>query len=194
MIQELAAQLWRQVSQRRRLGDDSGHEAMRPESQHYEPNTLDTPTDTGAGRQKTVGFQDVDGHYPTEARLRQKQKEKEAKYRAAADGSVATNNKKAKNMGNYEKVWTDCGDDMSSIDLEVSELWMDHVTVDPQQCNWQVDGVHHEMGWSAALCFADESGMQYGSGDDGDISMKITHNKHDAVYLMLNSLGGLLQY
>ena len=83
-----------------------------------------------------VRFGDADEHYPTEARLRQKQKEKEAKEQASAD---KMSNKKAKNMSGNEKIWTDCGDDMSSIDLEVSELWTDHVTTDLQLYSWQVD-------------------------------------------------------
>eukprot|EP00959_Pyramimonas_sp_CCMP1952_P227662 4760101-Pyramimonas_sp.AAC.1 len=118
------------------IADTRGRYQSRSTMNHI----LDTPTDTGAVRQKMVRFQDVDGQCPTEARLRQKQKEKGAKYRVAADGSVMTNTKKVKNMGNYEEVWTDCGDDMSSIDLEVTELWMDHVTGDLQQYSWQVDG------------------------------------------------------
>ncbi|CAK0843904.1 unnamed protein product, partial [Prorocentrum cordatum] len=131
MLQELTAQLWRQ--QRCSSENDSGHEEMIQESQRGGRDTLDTPNDTGAGRTKMVRFEDTDGHCPTEARLRQKRKEKEAKDRAAADGTNEKSINNIKNMSDYGKVWTDCGDDMSSVDLGVSELWMAHVTADLQQ-------------------------------------------------------------
>eukprot|EP00959_Pyramimonas_sp_CCMP1952_P004246 89308-Pyramimonas_sp.AAC.1 len=67
-----------------------------------------------------VGVAGTIAHYPTEARLWQTLQDKEATYRAAAAGSNSMGIKKTNTMNGYERVWTDCGDDMSSIDLEVS--------------------------------------------------------------------------
>eukprot|EP00959_Pyramimonas_sp_CCMP1952_P449356 9408935-Pyramimonas_sp.AAC.1 len=84
MIQEFTSQLWRQVGCRQTSGGNSGQEEMIPESQYHEREALDTHTT----RTKMVRFADsTEEHYPTEARLRQKLKDKEAKARAAAEGS-----------------------------------------------------------------------------------------------------------
>ncbi|CAK0843546.1 unnamed protein product [Prorocentrum cordatum] len=91
-----------------------GHMEMLPES-----NPLAKSETLTLMSSKTVSFNDSVEIYPTEARIRQKAKEKHINIQNAASGRPQKT--KQRNMKGYEKVWSDCGDDMSSIDLEITQ-------------------------------------------------------------------------
>ncbi|CAK0834374.1 unnamed protein product [Prorocentrum cordatum] len=58
-------------------------------------------------------------HYPTEARIKQKQREAEFGKKTLP-----------KKMDDYEKHWDDCGDDLSSILVDGPDLWCDDYSYD----------------------------------------------------------------
>ena len=60
--------------------------------------------------------------YPTEARIKQKQREAEFGKKTLP-----------KKMDNYEKHWDDCGDDLSSISVGGPAAWSDERSYDAYQ-------------------------------------------------------------
>eukprot|EP00971_Amphidinium_carterae_P352995 6492791-Amphidinium_carterae.1 len=146
------------------------HTMMVSCAQPVGPSTKGEPKSETTGESVDVGSDSVGAElasYPTEARLRQKEKERLDKQREGEKRS------KRRNLKSYEKVWCDCGEDMRAIEF-VSTHWREYPYDDVRepwvkQC---ADDERIEL-LCAELC--DPEFTLFGQVPDGQGNMRSRH-------------------